>query len=151
MRRRLAVLAIALAGGAAAEPPAAPAVEDAWIRAAPPVARVLAGYLTVHAGARAIEIVGAACEGFGRTEIHETVLVDGVASMRALPSLPVSAGGSRRLAPGGLHLMLLEPQRVPAAGESIDCRLELAGGDVLAFSAEVRPGPPDEGHEHHHH
>jgi hypothetical protein len=148
----LLLLVLSAAGtGPAAGGDAAPRVDDAWIRAAPPVAQVMAGYLTLRAGAQAIELLGADCDGFGRVEIHETVLTDSVASMRPLPRLRVEAGDSVTFAPGGLHLMLLEPERIPPAGAVVDCRLELAGGGTLAMTASVRRDDAEDPHAHHHH
>jgi copper(I)-binding protein len=154
MRRVALLLAgvLAAGGGATAAPDGdGPSVEDAWIRAAPPVAEVMAGYLTLRAGGTAIEVVAAACEGFGRVEIHESVVVDDVATMRPLATLPLAAGASRRFAPGGLHLMLLEPARIPAVGEDVACRLELAAGDPIDFTAPVRRSVGEDDHAHHHH
>jgi copper(I)-binding protein len=153
--RRLALLlaGVLTAGSAYAAGPQGerPSVEDAWIRAAPPVAEVMAGYLTLRAGRSAIEVVAAACEGFGDTEIHESVVIDGVAAMRPLTTVRVAAGASRKFAPGGLHLMLLEPERIPAIGEAVACRLELAAGDPVDFTATVRRGDDEGDHAHHHH
>jgi copper(I)-binding protein len=130
---------------------AGPQAVDPWIRAAPPVASVMAGYLTLEAGSRDIEVSAAECDGFGTTEIHETRTVDGVASMRRVEHVPVTAGEAVEFEPGGLHLMLMSPARIPGEGESVRCRLRLADGSTLAFEATVRPGDDDVDHAHHHH
>lgn len=129
----------------------APSVEDPWLRAAPPAARVMAGYLTLRGAGAAVAVTGVACDGFGRAEIHETVMVDGVAKMRALAVLEVPAGEGVSLAPGGRHLMLMAPERIPPAGESVSCRLTLADGRTLAFSAPVREAGGGDEHAHHNH
>lgn len=128
-----------------------PSVEDPWLRAAPPAARVMAGYLTLRGAGAAVSVTGVACDGFGRAEIHETVMVDGVAKMRALAALDVPAGERVSLAPGGRHLMLMAPARIPPAGESVACRLTLADGRTVAFSAPVREAGGGDEHAHHNH
>jgi hypothetical protein len=155
------VLAAMLAACGPGEPPPAsnageapapvPQVAAPWIRSAPPTASVMAGYLRLEAGGAAVAITGAECAGFGTTELHESVEVDGVATMRQLPRVEVPAGGSIEFAPGGKHLMLMSPAAIPGAGETVACALLLADGTRLEFDAPVRQGAGDENHDHHHH
>lgn len=128
-----------------------PMIDEPWVRAAPPTATVMAGYLRISAGATEITVSGVDCEGFGRTELHETRLTDGVASMRRLDSVTVPAGESRSFAPGAMHLMLMAPAQIPTAGASVACSLSLADGRRLAFQAPVRAGATEDAHEHHRH
>lgn len=165
MRRRTAVPAALIAWTLAASgcgpgeappvtgdrPGGEPAVVAPWVRAAPPTATVMAGYLRLEAGARAVTVAAAECAGFDRTELHETRVVDGVATMRQLDGLDLAPGASRVLEPGGMHLMLMGPERIPPAGESVRCALLLADGTRLPFEATVRPGADDDDHAHHHH
>ena len=45
------------------------------------------------------------------------------------------------LAPGGLHLMLMQPKSAPVEGETVDVELELADGRRIAAAFQVRePG-----------
>ena len=169
MRRHLAIpaalvawtLAVGGCGPGEAPPPAGdgpgdgpgegPVVVAPWVRAAPPTATVMAGYLRLEAGAQAVTVAGAECAGFARTELHETRVVDGVATMRQLDGLDLAPGASRVLEPGGMHLMLMGPERIPPAGESVRCALLLADGERLGFEATVRPGADDDDHAHHGH
>ena len=136
---------------AGAGPGKGPDVTAPWVRAAPPTATVMAGYLRLDAGARAVTVTGAECAGFDRTELHETRVVDGVATMRQLDGLDLAPGTSRVLEPGGMHLMLMGPERIPPAGESVRCVLLTADGTRLPFDATVRPGGAEDEHAHHHH
>jgi len=134
-------------------PPAAPAtapttatigplVEDAWVRAVPPSARMTAGYLTVYnPGPEALVIVGAESPLFGSVEMHGTVMVDGMARMRQQETVTVPAGESVAFEPGGLHLMLMQAvDGVPSSG-TIEMALLLEGGERLEFLAPVgQPG-----------
>lgn len=118
-------------------------VEDAWVRSAPPSAAVLAGYFTLRNRAdRAVTIVDAHSDAFGRIEIHETFTRDGTTGMRRIEGLEVAAGDSVVLAPGGRHLMLMHPDRPLAPGDRLEIVLELDDGTDVAFPAEVRRAAP---------
>ncbi len=128
------------------------AITDAWIRALPPTQPTTAAYLTVHnRGRQAVTITGASAEGAGRVEIHTTREVDGLMRMTPLSTLEVPAGGSAVLEPGGTHLMLLDLDGMPAAGESRELCLSSDQGQRACTSAEVRKGAADSAHQHHHH
>lgn len=113
--------------------------DDPWIPAAPPAARMMAGYMTViNEGHTTVEIVDARAAGFGRVEIHRSYREDGMMRMRRVDVLEVPANGSVTLQRGGLHIMLMAPERVPSEGEAVT--LELLDGEgevVLSVDAAV--------------
>ncbi len=95
-----------------------PTVSDLWLREAPPNARMLAAYVTIqNQQDEAIKLVGAYAPDFGMTEIHKTVEVDGMLRMREQKELPLVAHGEIKMAPGGLHIMLMMPERRFVVGE----------------------------------
>lgn len=119
-----------------------PLVEDAWVRAVPPGARMTAGYLTVYnPGPDALVIVGAESPLFGSVEMHGTVTVDGMARMRQQETVTVPAGEAVAFEPGGLHLMLMQAvDEIPSSG-TLEMALLLEGGERLEFLAPVgQPG-----------
>jgi len=119
--------------------PAALSARDAWIRAIPG-SDVAAAYLTVHnGGTQPILIVGVRSPRAHEAMIHETSLVNGESRMRPHEHVALAAGGTLRLAPGGLHIMLHGLTHTPAVGEDLVLVLELAGGSTLTVSARVRP------------
>lgn len=131
-------------------------VSDAWVRAAPPVAQAQAGYLTLmNHGKQEQSLVGASCASFAKVELHETVQHDGKSHMQARASIPVPPGGKVQLAPGGLHLMLINPQKTLQPAEKVAITLKFADGSELPVTAEVRAatGEPAKGAagEHRHH
>jgi copper(I)-binding protein len=116
-----------------------PIIEAAWIRLAPPGAHMLAGYMDiVNPESAAIEIVSASCSGFGSTGIHRTEMEDDVARMRPQDLVRVPAGATVSFAPGGLHLMLHDPQAKLEAGAMVSCTLDLKDGRQLSTLAELR-------------
>lgn len=115
-------------------------ISGAWIPEAPPVARMLAGYLEIeNRGASPVAIVGARIEGFGAVEIHHTVDADGMSRMRRQDRVEIRPGERVALEPGGLHLMLKQPDPVPRRGDRLDGVLVDAQGREWPFTAEVRP------------
>ncbi|MBB1472413.1 copper chaperone PCu(A)C [Luteimonas sp. MC1782] len=138
----LALALLALAPSAAAQDAAAgclPRVVDGWLRPPPVPMPMLAGFARiVNPCATAVQVVAASGAGFGRVEIHETTLADGVSRMRAVPSLAIAAGGEAVLEPGGLHLMLMRPVATPVAGQRAVLRFVLADGRTIEGAFEVR-------------
>lgn len=117
-------------------------VKDAWIRAAPPGARMLAGYVTIENSSGAPRTLqGASSDRFGLVEMHRTVHVDGVARMREVESVEIPAGGEAVLEPGGLHLMLMRPVSDVVEGETIVFELRFDQDETQRIDFVVRPRP----------
>jgi copper(I)-binding protein len=79
----------------------------------------------------------------------------GVMRMKALPEgVEIPPGGTVRLAPGGLHLMLMGPNKAFVEGDRIPLTLTFAkaGKVVVQLAAESRPASAPaampEGHKH---
>lgn len=127
-------------------------ITGAWIRALPPSQPGTAAYLTLHnEGGRPAVIRGGSVEGAGRVEIHTTREVDGLLRMVPLSTLEVPPGGSVVLEPGGTHLMVLDLERMPTAGESRRLCLQVEGGASVCTDAAVRRDADGGDHQHHHH
>ena len=136
----LGLLSSAAVGAA---PACAPVIEHAWVRAAPPGAKTLAGYLLLrNPCGEAVEVVGVESLDFGMPMIHRTEQVDGVSRMRPAGKLEVPAGGELRFEPSGLHLMLMKPLRPLAEGDKARLRLMLADGRRIYAEVPVRRSAP---------
>ena len=79
---------------------------------------------------------------FGEVSLHETRTVDGVSRMRELERLPIAPGAEAVLRPGGLHLMLMQPDAALVEGERVPLVLELEDGGEVAVTLVVRTAPP---------
>lgn len=113
--------------------------EDPWIRAAPPGADVLAGYATLrNDGDAALTITGGRSADFERVELHEMTMAGGVMKMRALGGIALAAHGDVRLAPGGTHLMLIQPKRALKIGDVVEVELVDASGAAHGARFTVR-------------
>ena len=83
-------------------------------------------------------IVGASSPSFDEVSLHETRIVDGISRMRAVPELRIASGDAATLAPGGLHLMLMQPRAPLKAGGVVVIDFALADGGVLRGEFKVR-------------
>ncbi len=118
------------------------AVKNAWIREAPPGASMMAGYLTIeNTSQHDNALVAVSSPVFSHVMIHRSETVDGIARMHHLERLPLPAGGSVDLAPGGYHLMMPTPAAQPTAGERIPLTLHFADQSELQVMAPVKKKP----------
>ncbi|HEY5603735.1 MAG TPA: copper chaperone PCu(A)C [Gammaproteobacteria bacterium] len=125
-------------------------VKDAWVREAPPNAKVLAAYMTIenHTAQQKV-LTGVSSSAFGAIEIHKTVQKDGMASMAPQKELTIAAENSVQLEPGGLHLMLFNPGTPLKAGDSVTFTLKFANGGTSIVSAKVQKAQAGDDHHHH--
>jgi copper(I)-binding protein len=141
----LTFLATAMAGPAVL-------VEGQWIREAPPTSTVLAAYMVLrNTGDTARTITRIDSPDFGSSQIHRTVVEDGVAKMLAVENLQLPARGSETFEPGGLHLMLFDPQRPLRDGDSVILVIHDDTGDSVTVQAPVLRKTGETDHAHHHH
>lgn len=85
-------------------------------------------------------MVGASTSAFGQTLMHRTIEEQGRSRMVHVGKIEVPAGGRLEFAPGGYHLMLVQPTRELSFGERIPMTLEFSGSQKLTAEFVVR-GP----------
>jgi hypothetical protein len=123
----------------AASEEAGVAARDAWVREAPPGTAMMAGYMALRNNtSRSKVLVAASSSGFATVTIHRTILKDGMAGMVHASQLELTPHASLIFAPGGYHLMLMNPKRALRAGNTVVINLEFRGGLVLPVVFEVR-------------
>lgn len=123
---RAALIAIALLLAACGEPQPPLVASDVDITRPLPGRHVSAGYLVLsNTTSEDIRITHITSPEFGKVQIHETKIEDGIARMHALQELIVPANGSVRLERGGKHLMLMRPDEIE---DSVS--LQLYSGDA---------------------
>jgi copper(I)-binding protein len=98
--------------GSRDEPPVVAA--NVMVTAPGPDMPMAAGYLDIsnHSGT-SIRITRVSSPDYESVEMHETVIEDDVARMRAIPVLEIEDGGSAVFERGGKHLMLMRPIGAP--------------------------------------
>ncbi|MDE8348573.1 MAG: copper chaperone PCu(A)C [Acidocella sp.] len=90
-----------------------------------------AGYMELqNPGAADVVITGAASSACGMLMLHKSSDTSGMAMMMDVQSITVPAHGSVTLAPGGYHLMCMQPAMKP--GDKVALTLSLQNGGTVA-------------------
>lgn len=127
-------------------------VSNAWIPQAPPGASMLAGYLTLkNEGDTAVSVLAAQSDRFRMVTLHQTVIEDGVSRMRELHLIEMAPGKEIKFAPGGMHLMLMQPRRAVAAGDRIEITFLLSDGQRVPAIFEVQAADSASDEQQHDH
>ncbi len=113
-------------------------VKDAWSPPAPPGASVLAGYATVIAHDDDT-LIGVTSPAAREVQLHTMSEENGVMRMRPVESIQLEAGETLRLEPGGMHLMLMDPDPARAADEPIELTFRFAKAGEIRTVAKVKP------------
>jgi copper(I)-binding protein len=133
MIRYIAAIIIALPGMAAAQQNVT--VEKPWMRYLLPSVPA-AGYLTLHNnGGADVVLTGAASPACGMLMLHKSEDSSGMAMMMEVPSVTVPAHGSVTFAPGGYHLMCMQPSM--KVGGTVNVTLKFQDGSKLAAALPV--------------
>lgn len=120
-------------------------VENVWSRASIIAGRPGVLYMTIrNDGATEDRLVDVATPAAAQAMLHETVVKDGMATMPHISAVPVPAGETVGLRPGGTHAMLMDPAEPLREGVSFPVTLTFAKAgtltvpvDVLSLSAET--------------
>ncbi|MEO8186247.1 MAG: copper chaperone PCu(A)C [Burkholderiaceae bacterium] len=146
IRWTVATLASALAGLVLAGP-AAPdlVVSDAWARPTVPGQDVGAAYFSISS-VRDSTLIEVQSDVAASVQIHRMSADGDVMRMRQLDRLPLPAGQTVRLAPGGVHLMMMQLKRPLRIGDTVTLSLTLVQRDgsqsTARVFAPVRGSPP---------
>jgi len=124
-------------------------IEDAWSRASIGTSRPGVAYMTLrNAGTEPVVVTGLRTDLAMMPMIHATTTdVQGVTRMAHMDEVEIAAGKTVALAPGGLHVMLMDLQRPMVEGESYSLSVIFADGteatvDVPILGIAAR-GPSD--------
>lgn len=129
MKRLIAACAVALI----TLPALAADLRVEQARTAPPIpgTGMMAGYLTlVNEGNAAVTLRGATSAVSDRISLHRSIEQDGQSRMEPVEALTVGAGERIVFEPGGLHLMMFEPDGEPAVGDELPLELQTDAGPI---------------------
>ena len=97
------------------------------------------GYFTLHNnGAKDAVLTGAATPACGSLMLHQSEMTGGMSSMHHVDEVDVPAGGSVAFAPGGYHLMCMDPRPALKLGASVPVTLSFQGAPPLTAQFDVR-------------
>lgn len=112
-------------------------VSDVWARAS--ATQTSAAYLTIENRTGEDDTLLEARSPVAATvEIHDMTMEDMVMRMRRLENLPVAAGESVQLAPGGKHIMLIGLAGPLDEGASVPLTLVFEKAGEIGVEAPVR-------------
>ena len=99
-------------------------IDQPWMRATAPGAKVAGGFMTIeNKGAAPDRLIGAASPLAERVELHVHKEEGGVMKMRQVQGLDIPANGRFELKPGGAHLMFMNIKREIKQGEKVPVTL----------------------------
>jgi copper(I)-binding protein len=115
-------------------------ISQAWSRATPGGAKVAGGYLTIeNRGSAPDRLIGASAEVAEKIQVHEMSMNNGVMTMRQLDKgLAIEPGKTVKLAPGGIHLMMLNPKSPLRQGDKVPVTLEFEKAGKVPVSLDVQ-------------
>src|SRR5215475_14318856 len=122
-------------------------ISQAWTRATPGGAKTGGGFVTIeNKGTAPDKLIGASADGAGKIEVHEMVMNDGVMKMRPVEGgLVIDPGKTVKLAPGGLHLMMMDLKSPLKQGDKMPVTLQFEKAGKVAVTLDVQavgaPGP----------
>lgn len=82
-------------------------------------------------------LVGVESDRCGAAALHDTVLDDGVMTMRHTDAADIEGGSTLTMEPGGLHIMCFDLAESLVAGQSVDLVLLLGNGGRLEVAVSV--------------
>ena len=146
--RSLALALLLCAGGAAhAADTANVQVTKGWVRVLPGTLPA-GGYVTFeNRSDRALSVVGAESPQYGEAMIHRSSTEGGMGRMEMADNVPLPAKGTLAFAPGGYHVMLMQPKQPVKSGDKVVVTFTLSDGEKIPATLLARPanatGPSD--------
>ncbi len=133
----ISLLVLTAAVAAAAAQPGITVVK-AWARA-PAGGGPAAMYFTLHDAGPADRLTSVSTDAAGMAMLHESSEANGMDSMRMLAAIDLPAGGTVTMRPGGLHVMLMDMNRVLAAGQTLHATLTFDHAPPITVAVPVLP------------
>jgi copper(I)-binding protein len=149
-RLPLALITLALAVAACSTGTASPAasagagsmtVQDAWARPAA-MGGTSAAYFVVSNGTGTEDaLIDVSTPAAGSASLHETMAADsGMTGMQPVAEIPIPAGGSATLGPGGYHVMLMDLPAPLEIGATLELTLTFRNAEPVTVRATVKAG-----------
>ncbi|MBU6207217.1 MAG: copper chaperone PCu(A)C [Alphaproteobacteria bacterium] len=114
-----------------------PSVDHGWVRLSAVPGQPSAAYFTLHGGDTLIALDSVSAPGVGSAMIHATQSKGAMSEMTMLDKIDLPAHGLVTLAPGGMHVMLMDVTPALTSGTTLRMTLHFHGGEVLTTDAKV--------------
>ena len=118
---------------------AAPVVENARLVLPPVSGNPAAAYFDItNPGQQALTISSVEIPGTGRTELHQSMEMDGKMMMEGMSGIDVAPGETSSLAPGGMHVMTFDLGDTVTAGSTAEMTITFADGETMTAPITVQ-------------
>ena len=111
--------------------------KDAWVRGTVPAQKTTGAFMTLTS-TEDVKIVAASSPVAKKTEIHTSMMMNGVNMMHAADAIPMAAGKPLELKSGGYHVMLMDLVKPVKAGDVIPITFTIEGKDGKRTQLEVK-------------
>jgi copper(I)-binding protein len=113
-------------------------VSDGWFRALP-ANLPSGGYFTLrNDGAETVTLTGASSPACAMLMLHKSDEMNGIAGMSDIANIPVASGDTLKFAPGGYHLMCMNPTAAMKPEAKVSVTLDFADGTKLSADFAVK-------------
>ena len=115
-------------------------ISQAWSRATPGGAKTGGGFLTIeNKGSSPDTLVGVSADAAGKVEVHVMAMDGGVMKMRPVDGgLTIDPGKTVKLAPGGLHLMMMDLKSPLKQGDKLPVTLQFEKAGKVQVTLDVQ-------------
>jgi len=114
-------------------------LEKGWIRAAPPMAKNLAGYGELRNNSlETITLKSMSSPYFKKVEAHKTTFVNGMMKMAHIEPVVLKPGEQLIFKPSGMHFMLMKPNKAIVENLKVPLTVITHKGDQFVFEFIVR-------------
>lgn len=113
-------------------------LDNGWVRGMPPGVDMTAAYgRFINAGDETIEIASFESDSFASVSLHQTTIEGGTSGMKPVRTWSIEPGTAAVLAPGALHLMLMQATREIVVGSTVELSLISTSGQSYHFTLQV--------------
>lgn len=114
-------------------------VSDGWARASAGMARAGAAFMAItNAGSGDDRVIGASALVSQTAELHTHIKEGDIMKMRQVEDIPLPAGQTVMLQPGGLHVMLMNLAQPLEEGQTFTVTLTLEKAGTIDVPVTVR-------------
>ncbi len=142
----LVLLTLAACGSGGSEKPG---VEDVHVRLAAVADRPAAGYFTLKGARTDDSLLRIDSAVVNKIELHESGMSGGMMTMRQMADLPLPAGATVKLEPGGNHAMLFGVDKRITPGTAIPMLFTFRSGARIEVEAKTVAAGDDMAGMHH--
>ncbi len=114
-------------------------INDAWARPGQADGNTAIYFLIDNTGGEADKLLSAHTDVAGDTQLHMSMMDDaGTMKMNEQENIPVGAGETVELKPGGLHVMLIKLTKDLSAGDTVALTLTFENAGEMSLEVPVQ-------------